>query len=191
MNEATRATTTVWRVVRWVMRQAERGLALVGLGMVVYFCCFSYSRVTSGSMAPTLQGEDWDTGDRVLTEKVSYWFRQPRRWEVVTFRPDGGGEVMKRVVGLPGEEIQMRRGGRIFIDGREVPPPERLDFLHYFPFGKLIQDQVVDCGEGYFVLGDDSRDSDDSRFNGPVPPERLIGRAWVILGPAGRRGWVR
>ncbi|HYW80072.1 MAG TPA: signal peptidase I [Thermoguttaceae bacterium] len=179
------------RPVRWLLRQLERLLAILGLATLVYFVGLDYSRITSKSMHPTLQGEDWAGGDRVMTEKFSYWFRSPRRWEVITYRAADGTQIMKRVVGLPGESVRMVRGGRIFIDGREIAPPEQLDFLAYFPFGNLTSDKPpAECGEGYFVLGDYSRDSDDSRFNGPVMPEQVIGRAWLIVGPSGRRGFV-
>ena len=47
------------------------------------------------------------------------------------------------------------------------------------------------CGSGYYVLGDDLKDSDDSRFNGPVPADRIMGRAWLIVWPMKRLGWVR
>jgi signal peptidase I len=192
MNAPVKARPAVaWRVLRWMVRQAERFFAIVGLGVVVFHLCFSYSRMTSYSMKPTLQGTNWENGDRVVTEKVSYWLRCPRRWEVVTYRGQEGNQIMKRVVGLPGEQVQMLRGGRIFIDGRQIEPPAELDFLDYFPFGNLTAGKTVDCGAGYYLLGDYSLDSDDSRFNGPLPPEKLIGRAWLIVGPSGRRGLVR
>jgi signal peptidase I len=178
------------RWVRWALRQLEHCLALIGLGTIVYFSCFDLSRVTSGSMKPTLIGEDVKSGDLVLTERVSAWFRHPRRWEVITCRRADGLQVMKRVVGLPGEKIQMLRGGRIVIDGVEITPPDSLGFLKYFAFGNLCENKPVDCGNGYYVLGDDSRDSDDSRFNGPVRPAEMVGRAWVILAPAGRRRFI-
>lgn len=190
-NVETLRTRHTGRLVRLVVRQTERGLALFGLGVIVFHFGFDLSRMTSDSMRPTLQGTCWENGDRILTEKISYWFRRPRRWEVVTFRHEDGRQIMKRVVGLPGEHVQMLRGGRLVIDGQEIDVPASLDFLEYFPFGKLVDDQSVACGEGYFVLGDFSRDSDDSRFNGPVPSEAIIGRAWLIVGPAGRRGFVR
>ncbi|MGD9649044.1 MAG: S26 family signal peptidase [Pirellulales bacterium] len=47
------------------------------------------------------------------------------------------------------------------------------------------------CGDGYYVLGDDSKDSDDSRFNGPVPTDDVLGRPWLILWPRDRAGRVR
>ena len=178
------------RVFRWILRQIERGLAVFGLGMLIYFTSFHVSRIATDSMAPTLEGEKSETADLVLTERVSYWFRQPRRWEIITFRKDDGTQVMKRVAGLPGEQFGMRRGGRIFIDGKEIHPPEQLAFLKYFPFGNLLDNEAIPCGDGYYVLGDFSRDSDDSRFNGPVRPDQLIGRAWMILAPSSRRRFV-
>jgi len=105
------------RPIRWLLRQAERFLAVIGLASILYLGCFDYSRIVSESMRPTLQGSNWDEGDRVVTEKVSYRFRRPRRWEVITIRADHGGQIMKRVVGLPGERVRMLRGGAILIDG--------------------------------------------------------------------------
>ena len=186
-----RAPSKPWRLIRWLFRQAQRCFALIGLATVIYYLCFHYSRIVSYSMQPTLQGENWEEGDRVLTEKVSYWFRRPRRWEVITFSQDDGDQIMKRVVGLPGERVEMLRGGKILINGEPLSLPEHLDFLDYFPFGNLTADKPpFDCGDGYYVLGDFSRDSDDSRFNGSVSPEMIVGRAWLIIGPKDRHGFV-
>ena len=197
MSQPERETATAGqpvrrRPVRWLVRQAERCFALIGLAFVIYVTCFDYTRIVSGSMKPTLQGENWEEGDRVLTEKVSYWFRRPRRWEVITIRGEDRKQIMKRVVGFPGERVEMRRGGKILIDGEEITRPSHLNLLTYFPYGNLTSDKPpYECGEGYYVLGDFTRDSDDSRFNGSIPPERIIGRAWLILGPKGRHGFVR
>ena len=70
------ATTVRWKGLRWLSRQTERCFAGIGLAFVVYFVCFDYSRVVSGSMRPTLCGTCWRDGDRVLSEKVTYWFRK-------------------------------------------------------------------------------------------------------------------
>jgi signal peptidase I len=178
------------RLIRRFLRTIERALAIFALCIIVYWLGFDYSHVVSESMEPTLMGRDAQHGDRVLTERVSHWFRQPRRWEVVTIRDKDDRQIMKRVVGLPGETIQMLRGGRILLDGQPLERPEYLRQLTYFPFGNLVSEQKASCGDGFYVLGDYSRDSDDSRFNGPIPPEQIIGRAWLIVGPAGRRGFV-
>jgi signal peptidase I len=97
---------------------------------------------------------------------------------------------MKRVVGLPGEEVKMNSEGTIFINGEKIERPTRLAHLKYLCYGFLSDDRSVECGAGYFVLGDDTVDSLDSRFEGPVPPDQLIGRAWYILAPSERKGPV-
>ncbi|MEI8197441.1 MAG: S26 family signal peptidase, partial [Phycisphaerae bacterium] len=63
--------------------------------------------------------------------------------------------------------------------------------LEYKAFGNLRGGATQSCGPGYFVLGDDSADSQDSRFDGPVLPARLRSRALLILWPFHRIGWVR
>jgi signal peptidase I len=63
--------------------------------------------------------------------------------------------------------------------------------LEQLRFGNLMEDKPVPCGDGYYVLGDELKDSDDSRFNGPVPARRVMGRAWLIIWPWKRAGWIR
>lgn len=65
----------------------------------------------------------------------------------------------------------------VLLHGREAAPTN-------------VEDRVVDCGEGYFGLGDDSMDSDDSRIEGPIPPNWIVGRAWLIVQPWARFGLV-
>lgn len=168
----------------------ERGLALFGGLVILYWLTLDWTIVVSPSMSPTLQGTDPDNGDRVITEKVTRWYREPRRWEVITFLDDAGQKRMKRVAGLPGENVQMLTPGELMIDGRLVECPPSLD-LTYLKFGNLMDRKPIPCGSGYYVLGDDLKDSDDSRFNGPVPATRIIGRAWLIVWPLERSGSVR
>jgi len=173
------------RLLRWV----EHLLATVGLCFIIYHLGFEITVMTSDSMAPTLQGSSYVTGDRILIEKLTGWFRSPRRWEVYFFYNSEGTPVAKRIVGLPGEKISMK-GTRIFVNGKELEIPARLKFLKHYAFGNLTAGRVVDCGEGYFVLGDDSRDSYDSRFLGPVGRQELRGRVCCILWPSDRLGFV-
>ncbi|TWT33417.1 signal peptidase I [Blastopirellula retiformator] len=175
---------------RKMLRYVERGLAIFGAIVGFYWLTMDYAVVISPSMAPTLVGTNPDDGDRVITEKVTRWFRRPRRWEVITFISDIGDKRMKRVVALPGETVQMDRSGELLVDGKPVEFPPSLD-LKYLKFGNLVDGHPIPCGDGYYVLGDDLKDSDDSRFNGPVPPQRIVGRAWLIVGPTDRFGWVR
>ncbi len=178
--------TRVRRALRWV----ERGFAVFGVLCLLYVLTVDISIITSPSMSPTLQGMNVDDGDRVVTEKVTRWFRQPRRWEVIAFTRDDGVQLMKRVAGLPGETVQLSEDRRLLIDGKPVEVPAGLN-QKYLKFGNLFEGKPIACGDGYYVLGDDLKDSDDSRFNGPVKPSRLIGRAWLIVSPWERFGFVR
>jgi signal peptidase I len=169
------------RGLRWV----EHVLAAIGVLFLIYHVCFDLSVMCSYSMAPTLKGTAPENGDWILTEKVSYWFRAPRRWEIVTFRNPDGMQVMKRVAGLPGENVALR-DGRVEIDGAVVAHPASLDGIKYLAYGKLFRGRCAPCDDGYFVLGDFSKDSQDSRFDGPLPREKILGRAWLVVWPPSR-----
>jgi signal peptidase I len=176
----------------WVQtgfRTVERFLAVFGLGALIYFTCFDFSIIISGSMSPALQGNDAATGDRILFEKLTDRLRAPRRWEIHQFHTPEGLTVAKRIVGLPGERISLH-DGVLLINGKPLPIPARLAYLHYYPLGNLAKGNEVSCGSGYFVLGDDSRDSFDSRYEGVLTVDRFTARAWLILGPT-RFGFVR
>ncbi len=190
-NATSNAKPRLWRrLLRLFFRSVERLLAVVGLSFLIYHFFFHYSCITSNSMKPTLQGTSFDNGDQVLTERVSYWFREPRRWEVLTIRRNDGLVVMKRLVALPGEKLQVLPDGMVVINGQEVAPPPELDFLEYIPVVNIFDRKVFDCKDGYYVLGDYTLDSDDSRYNGTISREEILGRAWIILGPEGRRRWI-
>ena len=189
---STRATLSRGRLaLRYVWRWTRGVLALIGALTLIFHVCFLSSRMTSPSMHPTLQGTSWDDGDQVLTERVTYRFRAPRRWEVVTIRRPDGSVNMKRVVAFGGETIRIDKTGHVFINEQPVDRPASLSHLRYYPIGNLEGDRVFRVERGYYLLGDDSKDSDDSRYNGAVSPDRLIGRAWLIVFPWSRIGRVQ
>lgn len=181
------APPAVWRKLgRWT----EHLLAALGLWFLVYHLGFEVTAMISGSMAPTLQGTSYANGDRVLVEKVTRWFRAPRRWEVHFFHAADGVPVAKRIVGLPGERLCLKEN-RLYVNGREIPRPGSVRSRQYYAYGNLSGGREVACGRGYYVLGDDSQDSNDSRFEGPVGSERFRGRVWCVLWPLARVGFVR
>jgi signal peptidase I len=173
------------RLLRW----AEHLLACIGLCFLIYTFCFESIVMTSESMAPTLQGTSYQNGDRILVEKVTKNLRKPKRWEIYFLYDAEGTPVAKRIVGLPGEKVSVKNN-KICINGTPVEPPQALQTLKYYAMGNLSRGREVECGSGFFVLGDDSKDSYDSRYLGPVSATQLRGRVWCIVWPPSHYGFL-
>lgn len=157
-----------WRRAAAVGAAAAAGAALVLLarGEVV-----EVMRVESASMAPTLA-----VGQRVLVDKVSIRVRQPRRGDLVVFRgPRDGAPTLKRVVGVPGDVVEIR-DAVLHVGGRAVAEPyvdhEAIDGVFYGP--------VTVPADALLVLGDNRGESVDSRDYGPVALAAVRGRARVF-----------
>lgn len=162
--------------------------------------------IPSSSMENTLE-----IGDRVLVNKVVYRFHQPERGDIIVFenphpvtQPDrnpiqsfvhwlteGLGfssdpekDFIKRLIALPGETIELRKGD-VYIDGKllhEDYAGFQRDQSDYPPF-------KVPAGT-YFMMGDNRANSSDSRTSlGPIPRDKLVGKAFIILWPAPRFEW--
>ena len=172
------------------MRAIERALACVGLLFLIFHLTLEPVVMVSESMAPTLNGTSYATGDRVLLEKLSPMLRSPRRWEIYSYYDDEGTPVAKRIVGLPGERISVKNR-KVYVNGKEMERPRHLAPARYYPYGNLSNGHEIECVDGYFMLGDSSLDSFDSRFTGVVKKERFRGRVWCVVSPAEHRGMVR
>jgi signal peptidase I len=189
LTEGERVPSRRRRVLRWFWRFTVALFAIIGFVTVVRPLLFDLTPLASGSMAPTLQG-DSHGGDWVLAEKVSYRFRSPRRWEVVEFNDEEGIQIMKRVVALPGETVAIQNN-RLQVNGQAADPPAGTARVKYYAYGNLMGGKAHPVGDGYYVLGDDSIDSQDSRFDGSVTASRVRARAWFIVWPPSRMRWVR
>ena len=158
-----------------------RGLALLGLGILVFVAVrFSFygARVNGDSMEPSLHD-----GQYLLISKIAYYFHPPARGDIIVLwspeEPDQA--LVKRVVGLPGEKVRLK-GGRVFINGQRLPEP-----YVFYSGGGNYGPLTLKPGR-YFVLGDNRPISSDSRSWGPVPMERIIGKAWLCLWPLRHSG---
>jgi signal peptidase I len=134
--------------------------------------------IPSLSMYPTL-----DKGDRVLVNKLSYKVHDVHRGDVVVFeRPPGQPastikDLIKRVVGLPGESIEARSGS-VYIDGKRLTESYLVDGVTTDNLPKM----TIPKGE-IFVMGDNRGDSADSRVFGPIDEDSIVGRAFIRVWP--------
>jgi signal peptidase I len=188
-NVAANAAPERSRLRQW-LRIIERGFAVCGVLLIIYLTGFHTTRMISPSMSPTLKGDGKAGSDWVLSERITHWFRAPRRWELIAFRNAEGVQVMKRVVGLPGEHVKLKKDGTFLIDNVAVARPASLASIEYLPWGTLTQRDGGEAGDGYFVLGDDSKDSQDSRWEKSVDADDINGRPWLIIWPLSRFGFV-
>lgn len=141
--------------------------------------------IPSGSMIPTLL-----IGDRILVDKVSYDIHAIHRSDIVVFAkpPADTGDpqvqdLVKRVVGLPGDTISSAPDGQVLIDGKPLAEPYLTPFHRQGPgAGPPIAPQVVPSGD-YFMMGDNRNDSKDSRYFGPVPGSLALGRVVLRIWP--------
>jgi len=143
--------------------------------------------IPSQSMEPTLA-----PGDRILVFKLT---KKPERWDVIVFRnPDNPSQnFIKRVVGLPNEILQIK-DGQIYINGTKLEKPDYIKSVFYTDSGEngILEPVKIKPGH-YFVLGDNSSHSNDSRswhfiF---VGEDAVVGKAFSVLWPLNRIGRIK
>jgi signal peptidase I len=173
--------------VRWERQRKKRRAGFTELCLtilVAFVLVFGFVRpfvleafrIPSESMVPTLE-----VGDRVLANKFIYRFSEPERGDIVVFESVGEGDdqkLIKRVVALPGDEIEVRNG-TLLVNGEEQEEP----YLNRgLPFNGSYQPTEIPEGE-VFVMGDNRANSADSRVFGPLPVENIEGEAFMRFWP--------
>lgn len=145
-------------------------------------------RILSNSMSPVLVEGDW-----FLVNRFQYLAGAPERGDIVffVFPKDQSRVVVKRLIAKEGESLEIR-GGHIYVNNQLVKTPG-IDNIYYFNGGDYGQaNQVINVPWGqYYVLGDYSEKSTDSRFWGFVPRKNIIGKAYKIVFPLERSGFIQ
>lgn len=162
-------------------------------------------RVEGSSMEPTLTDNEYLLVNKLvylqvdmqrLAELVPFWhverpekrflFHPPHRGEVVVFRYplDPKRDFVKRVVGVPGDTVEIRRGG-VYVNGQPLTEPYVTHPLN----SESVAPRVIRENE-YFVMGDNRLASNDSRDWGPVPLDMIIGKVWAAYWPLSRATFV-
>ncbi len=199
---------TVWMLIRsyksvprlglrgWILFLSLAG-ALQAVETVLAHRLTRPFKVPTGSMQPTIR-----PGDHLMVQSSAYWFSRPRRGDLVVFRTEEsqawgipkGQFYVKRVTAMPGEKLQIKEG-RLVLNGQPVEGRTALvgaNFeVPYMAFPRSSTDSYVIPAGCYFVVGDNSTNSLDSRHFGAIARESIIGKATKIYWPKSRAGDLR
>lgn len=181
---------TDWRAwIQWFWREWGEPLVVAAvIALIIRTFALGPYKIPTGSMRPTLL-----EGDRIFVDKVTYRFREPERGDIIVFKypEDPKKDFVKRLIAFGGEEV-MIRDGDVYVNGEKLESLMEGPTPYYYntndwDYGK--EGQVIRVPQdSFFVLGDNSRHSSDSRKWGFVPKSYLVGRAFFIWWPLERIG---
>jgi len=170
---------------RTILRQITEALKIIVFAFVISWglraTVVDARVVPTPSMLPTIQ-----VGDRLLVDKISYRFTDINRGDVVVFQPplnvdQRGFDYVKRVIGLPGDKVEIR-DGKVFINETELNEPYEKEKPDY-TYGPIIVPE-----ETYFVMGDNRNHSNDSHYWGVLAKKNIVGKVFIRYWPLDRTG---
>ena len=181
-NEEAAKEVSLWReILGWIVYIA----VILGITYLIITYVGQRTRVSGDSMESTLH-----SGDNLIVDKLSYHFREPERYEIIVFpyRYEENTFYIKRIVGLPGDTIQIK-DGYLYIDGERADENYGLERMNK---AGIAADEIKLGEDEYFDLGDNRNGSSDSRDPsvGILKREEIIGRAWVRIWPLNNLGVI-
>ena len=175
------------RKIRGILKWIFQIVVTLVFAAVVALMLFQTVTMQENSMEPTIS-----VGDRFFINKAVYKFSSPERGDLIVFRTNASDDAalhIRRVIGLPGETIQIS-GGRILIDGEAYK--EGKDFPMISNPGLASSSITLESGE-YFVLGDNRNNSEDSRYAdiGMIKKRYIAGKIWFTCAPFEKLGFTK
>lgn len=147
------------------------------------------TEVDGSSMEPMLSN-----GDNLIVDKISYRFRDPQRYDIIVFpfKYQENTFYIKRIIGLPGETVQIDEQGTIYINGEVLPENYGREIIRAETVG-IAANPIILGEDEYFVMGDNRNSSMDSRTEivGNIKREDIIGRAWIRIWPLNKLGILK
>lgn len=145
--------------------------------------------VDGSSMEPMLSN-----GDNLIVDKISYRFRDPQRYDIIVFpfKYQENTFYIKRIIGLPGETVQIDEQGTIYINGEVLTENYGREIIRAETVG-IAANPIVLGEDEYFVMGDNRNCSMDSRTEivGNIKRKDIIGRAWIRIWPLNKLGILK
>ena len=159
---------------------------VVGITFLIIHYVGQRTYVSGSSMENTLSD-----GDNLIVDKITYRFSDPKRYDIIVFpyQYEDNTYFIKRIIGLPGETIQVT-DGKIYINGQVLDESYGREVLKS---GGIAETPITLGEDEYFVMGDNRNDSMDSRDPsvGVLHKSELVGRAWVRIWPLSKFGILR
>ena len=147
------------------------------------------TEVDGSSMEPMLSN-----GDNLIVDKISYRFRDPQRYDIIVFpfKYQENTFYIKRIIGLPGETVQIDEQGTIYINGEVLTENYGREIIRA-ETGGIAANPIVLGEDEYFVMGDNRNCSMDSRTEivGNIKRKDIIGRAWIRIWPLNKLGILK
>lgn len=169
--------------VKGMVREAASVLIYLAIVFVLTYCVVEFvgqRTVVSGSSMETTLSD----GNNLIVDKLSYRFKEPERFDIIVFKfqHEKNTYYIKRIIGLPGETVQIDRNGVIYIDGSEL----KESYGNEIMLDPGLAEEPFTLGEDeYFVLGDNRNGSCDSRdpLVAAVSKDSILGKAWIRIWP--------
>ena len=166
-------------VVHWIVDIA----CVVSFAWFIVFGYLNQTIINGHSMLPALEANDM-----CLVDRISYSIGSPKRYDIVVFtREDSGQPNVKRIIGLPGETVQIISGS-VYINGTRLAD----ESLGHISLSGIAENPVVLQDDEYFLLGDNADSSEDSRFAniGNVKRDSIQGKVWFRIRPLEDMGFI-
>ena len=167
------------RIMRELLNTAIYLLCVLGAVWLVITFVGQRTEVEGASMENTLHN-----GDNLIVDKLSYRFHDPERFDIIVFpfQFQDNTYYIKRIIGLPGETVQIMDDGSIYINGEKLEENYGMEVIKPETIGRAAE--PIELGDDeYFVMGDNRNNSSDSRTDmvGNIKRENIIGKAWLRI----------
>lgn len=176
------------------MNKFLKELLSTGVYLLIVLC-LTYLVITFVGQRTEVEGESMTTtlsdGDNLIVDKISYRFRDPQRFDIIVFPSQYEENIfyIKRIIGLPGETVQIDEKGTIYINGQVLQESYGREVIRPENIGRAATPIQLGDDE-YFVMGDNRNNSTDSRTEivGNIHRKDIVGKAWLRVWPLNKFG---